>query len=98
MSALPEDFIGRIIFILQNYGPSLLKGAWTTLVIALVGTIIGCIIGFIVGIIQAIPINKNDNLFKKIILRLLKTFLNIYVDKQKSGFILWVVFENISTV
>ena len=46
---LPQDFIGRIIFIINNYGLSLLKGAGTTLAIALVGTIIGCIIGFVVG-------------------------------------------------
>lgn len=55
---LPQDFIGRIIFIINNYGLSLLKGAGTTLAIALVGTIIGCIIGFVVGIIQTIPIEK----------------------------------------
>lgn len=78
--SLPQDFIGRIIFILQNYGGSLLKGAGTTLAIALVGTIIGCIIGFVVGIIQTIPLAKRDNIFKKIFLNILKFILNIYVE------------------
>ena len=62
--SLPEDFFGRIVFIIQNYGESLLKGAGTTLIIALVGTIIGCLIGLIVGIIQTIPVRKKDNFLK----------------------------------
>lgn len=80
MKSLPDDFIGRIIFIIEKYGNTLLKGAGTTLLIALVGTIIGCLIGFIVGVIQANPINKNDNLFKKIFLRIINIILNIYVE------------------
>ena len=78
--SLPQDFLGRIIFIIQNYGESLLKGAGTTLLIALVGTIIGCLIGFVVGIIQTIPVRKKDNLAKRIILKVLKLIMNIYVE------------------
>ena len=78
--SLPQDFFGRIIFIIQNYGESLLKGAGTTLLIALVGTIIGCLIGFVVGIIQTIPVRKKDNLAKRIILKVLKLIMNIYVE------------------
>ncbi len=78
--SLPDDFFGRIIFILQNYGMSLLKGAGTTLLIAIIGTIIGCLIGFIVGVIQTIPVNKNDSILKKVILKIVKVILNIYVE------------------
>lgn len=78
--SLPEDFLGRIIFIINEYGMSLLKGAGTTLLIALVGTLIGCLIGLIVGTIQAIPIEKKDNIFKKIFLRILKIIMGIYVE------------------
>ena len=78
--SLPQDFLGRIIFIINEYGMSLLKGAGTTLLIALVGTLIGCIIGLIVGTIQAIPISKGDNIFKKIFLRILKFIMTIYVE------------------
>lgn len=78
--SLPQDFLGRIIFIINNYGKSLLKGAGTTLLISLVGTIIGCIIGFFVGTIQAIPIEKKDSIFKKVFLRFIKLILNIYVE------------------
>ena len=78
--SLPQDFFGRIIFLIQKYGMSLLKGAGTTLLIALVGTIIGCLIGFIVGIIQTIPVSKRDNIFKRIFLKFLKLIMNIYVE------------------
>ena len=81
--SLPQDFFGRILFIIQNYGISLLKGAGTTLLIALVGTIIGCLIGFVVGIIQTIPVSKRDNIFKKIFLKTLKTIMNIYVEGER---------------
>jgi His/Glu/Gln/Arg/opine family amino acid ABC transporter permease subunit len=78
--SLPQDFLGRIIFIIKNYGQSLLKGAGTTLIIALVGTIIGCLIGLIVGIIQTIPVRKKDNFLKKMILKTLKLIMDIYVE------------------
>ena len=78
--SLPQDFFGRIIFLIQKYGMSLLKGAGTTILIALVGTIIGCLIGFVVGIIQTIPVSKRDNIFKRILLKFLKLIMNIYVE------------------
>lgn len=78
--SLPQSFIGRIIFIIEKYGMSMLKGAGTTLVIALIGTIAGCIIGFFVGTIQATPINKKDSILKRILLRFVKIVLDIYVE------------------
>lgn len=77
---LPEGFFSRIIFLLQGYGSSFLKGAGTTLVIAFVSTAIGCVIGFIVGTLQTIPTTKNDNIFKRFGIGLLKLILNIYVE------------------
>jgi len=79
-SSLPSDFFGRIIFIIQNYWTSLLRGAGTTLLIALVGTLVGCIIGFIVGFIQAIPVTPRDSAAKKVILKIVKIILKIYVE------------------
>lgn len=80
MKALPDDFLGRIAFIIEKYGENLLKGAGTTLIIALVGTIIGCLIGFVVGVIQATPINKSDNIFKRTFLRIINIILTVYVE------------------
>lgn len=75
------NFWERILYLLQEYGTSYLKGAGTTLVIALVSTAIGCLIGFIVGIIQTIPEDKQrDSLLKKIVLKIVKIILKIYVE------------------
>ncbi len=78
--SLPSDFFGRIVFILQHYGPSFLNGAGKTMAIAIVGTFIGCIIGFAVGIIQTIPVIKSDNPIKRFLLKLVKFILNVYVE------------------
>lgn len=80
MNTLPQDFWGRIFFIIQKYGLTMLNGAKTTLIIAVIGTIVGCIIGFIVGTIQTIPDNKKDNILKRILLKIIKIILNIYVE------------------
>ncbi|WP_367566177.1 amino acid ABC transporter permease [Lacrimispora sp.] len=77
---MPSDFLGRIIVILQGYGPSFLSGVGKTMAVAVVGTFIGCIIGFAVGIIQTIPVSKNDNVIKRFLLQIVKIILNIYVE------------------
>ena len=77
---LPASFGGRIVFILQGYGISFLKGAGQSLLIALLGTAIGCVIGFAVGIIQTIPVEKKDNPIKKIVMAIIKFILNAYVE------------------
>lgn len=80
------NFFERIIYILQRYGSSYLKGAGTTLLIALVSTFIGCIIGFLVGIVQTIPVDKTkgpknrDSWFKRILLFVVNAILKIYVE------------------
>lgn len=75
------NFFERIIYILERYGTSYLKGAGTTLVIAVVSTVIGCLIGFAAGIIQTIPIDKQrDPLIKRALLRVVWVILNVYVE------------------
>lgn len=80
MPALPQGFFNRIVFLLQEYGASFLRGAANTLIIALVSTAIGCVIGFIVGTLQTIPTNKKDGFFKRAGVWLLRLILNIYVE------------------
>lgn len=77
---MPEDFGGRIIYLLQQYWPSFLRGAGVSMAIALVGTFIGCIIGFAVGIVQTIPVSKRDSMVKRILLGIVKFILNAYVE------------------
>ena len=75
------NFFERIVYILQNYGISYLKGAGTTLLIALVSTAIGCVIGFAVGIVQTIPVDKKrDGIGKRFLLGLVKVILKAYVE------------------
>ena len=74
-------FIRECASILQQYGPSYLRGAGTTLLLALVGTLFGCLIGFAVGTLQTIPIDpRRDPLYKRIPLRLLRVVLRCYVE------------------
>ena len=77
---MPGDFGGRIVYLLQQYGGSFLKGAGVTMVIALVGTFIGCLIPFVAGIIQTIPVEKKDSVVKRGILWIVKFILNVYVE------------------
>lgn len=59
---------------------SLLRGAGTTLIIAIVGTVIGCVIGFSCGVIKTIPVEKNDSALKKLGLKAISIIINIYVE------------------
>lgn len=77
---LPESFWGRIGYILQQYGPSFLKGAGNTMIIAVVGTFLGCVIGFAVGIIQTIPVEKKDSAVKRVVVGILKFIMACYVE------------------
>lgn len=75
------NFWERILYILQKYGTSYLKGAGTTLLIALVSTFIGCIIGFLVGIVQTIPVDKKkDSPVKRILLAVVNAVLRVYIE------------------
>ena len=75
------EFLNECAFLLQKYGFSYLRGAGTTLLLALVGTLVGCLIGFAVGTVQTIPIDTHrDPLYKRIPLRVLHVFLRCYVE------------------
>lgn len=75
------NFLERIVYLLQQYGTSYLKGAGTTLVIALVSTFVGCVIGFAVGIVQIIPSDpKRDSVVKRVLLKIVKIIMKAYVE------------------
>lgn len=75
-----SPFIDGIIKCWSKYGSSYLAGAGRTLLISLIGTVIGCIIGFIVGVIQTVPVSKNDSIFKRVILKIVKILTTVYVE------------------
>ena len=75
-----QDFFANCATVLQKYGFSYLRGAGTTLLLALVGTFFGCLIGFAVGALQTIPIDKQrDPVWKRVLLKILHIFLRCYV-------------------
>ncbi len=79
-AAATTGYLSRILFLLDHYSISFLRGAGTSLLIALVGTFVGCLIGFLVGIIQTIPFRAKDPLPKRVLLRVLRVILSVYVE------------------
>ena len=63
-----------------KYGGSYLVGIRNTLILALTATAIGCVIGFICGILNTIPCAKNDRLPKRIVLKLVRIIVRVYVE------------------
>lgn len=70
--------IDWIISIVTDNWEMFLRGAWMTLLIAIVGTIFGAIIGLLIGVINTIP--KPERGVKRIFLRLINALLTIYVE------------------
>ena len=64
----------------SKYGNSYLTGIQNTLILALAATAIGCIIGFVCGILNTIPCSKNDPLPKRILLKLVRIIVRVYVE------------------
>ncbi len=71
------DDVGKL---LANYYPAYLTGIRNTLILAIVATLIGCIIGLVCGILNTIPYGKNDNIFKRFILKLIRIIVRAYVE------------------
>ena len=74
------EFIDGIVKVWNGYGTSFLNGALNTLIVSLIGTIAGCIIGFGVGIVQTIPTDRNDPLWKRIVVNAANLILKGYVE------------------
>lgn len=54
------------------------RGAWTALLLALIGTIVGVLIGFFIGIMHTIPQRKKS--FKTYVLKVFNFLLTAYVE------------------
>ncbi len=64
----------------QVYGKLYLNGIYNTLILALAATAIGCVIGLVCGVLNTIPCTPRDNLFKRIVLRLIRIIVRVYVE------------------
>ena len=69
-----------IVKLWSKYGGSYLTGMRNTLVLALVATVIGCVIGFVCGILNTIPCTERDPLPKRVLLRLIRIIVRVYVE------------------
>lgn len=63
-----------------KYGGSYLSGMRNTLVLALAATAIGCLIGFVCGVLNTIPYSQRDPLPKRILLKLVRIIVRVYVE------------------
>lgn len=69
-----------VAFLAKKYFNMFLLGTWITLYVAIIGTIIGFLLGFLIGVIEDVQINREDNIFKKIIIKLVKIIFAVYVE------------------
>ena len=72
--------LADIASIWAKYGSVYLSGVKNTLILAIVATLIGCIIGFICGILQTIPYGPGDSIVKRVVLKLIRIIVRIYVE------------------
>ncbi len=77
---IPQDFWGRVLFLLEKYGASFLNGAGQTMLIALIGTAAGCVIGFLVGIVQTIPKDRQEHPVRWLLVSAVQFVMNVYVE------------------
>ena len=63
-----------------KYGSAYLTGITNTLILAITATLIGCVIGFFCGILQTSPCGPKDNIVKRILLKLIRIIIRIYVE------------------
>ena len=69
-----------ILTLWGKYGGSYLTGMRNTLILALIGTVIGCVIGFVCGVLNTIPYTQRDPLPKRVILKLVRVIVRVYVE------------------
>ena len=80
----PVDKLAKLMqdigILWEKYRMMYLNGMLNTLGLALAATAIGCIIGLLCGILNTIPCAKNDPLPKRILLKILRVIIRIYVE------------------
>ncbi len=69
-----------IVYISGKYGKVYFEGMGNTIILAVTGTAIGCLIGFICGILDTIPVRQTDHLAKRIVLKVVRALVRIYVE------------------
>jgi len=84
MPTAQSGFFEWVFFFIKTYGTLFLKGAGTTLLIALTGTLVGFIIGLAVGYVRAIPCDREGGAVRYWLLKLARTLLGVYIEVFRS--------------
>ena len=74
------ELFSDVVRLVDNYWLSYLRGIGNTLLLAVVATVIGCIIGLICGVLNTIPCGPGDSLFKRIVLKIVRILVRVYVE------------------
>ena len=77
---MPSTFFEWIPFLWKEYSPLLLKGAWTSLYLAFLGTAIGFLVGLLVAIIRTIPDPPRTKKVRYWLLRFVKFLCVAYIE------------------
>lgn len=77
---MPSTFLEWIVFLWREYSPLLLKGAWTSLYLAFLGTGIGFLVGLLVAIIRTIPDPPRTKAVSFWLLRAVKLVCAAYIE------------------
>lgn len=83
MPTAQSGFFEWVLFIVRTYAPLLLRGAGTTLLLALSGTFVGFVIGLAIGSVRAIPVKKSDGV-KYYLLKIVNAILSVYIEVFRS--------------
>lgn len=75
-----SKLISDIWALLEVYWLAYLKDMGNTLILATVATVIGFIIGLVCGILNTIPYTSNDPAPKRVLLRIVRAIVRIYVE------------------
>lgn len=79
MNVSDMSFFEKVWWIFTNNSDLFIYGIKMTLLLAIAGTIIGLLIGLLLSITRLIECNERDLLIKRIFVRVLKSFVSIYV-------------------
>jgi len=77
-----RGFWDWVVFIIERYGDWFVRGAGTTLIIALAGTLVGFFIGLVIGVVRTIPLNKNikKHSARRFLLSAVNFLLSCYIE------------------
>ena len=71
--------IEQIIYLLENYGKTFLKGLGATLLLAICGTLFGLLIGILIAVIRNNKVLPTDSTIKKILKRIGLGITYVYI-------------------